>query len=379
MFTNTNRPFPLRIHRSTLVLLTAVCLAWPFSARAGTVAKDSEKSRQVDQVFLQFRKGVQPGAAVMVIRDGEIVHSAGYGYANLEEETPITTDSTFRLGSVSKQFTAMAIAILAEGGKLDYDDPVSKYVPALASYEGVTIRHVLTHTSGLPDYYDVIDLSPWSGATAVSGAIPSNSDVMAYEGEMNAPLFEPGERYEYSNPAFEALPLIVEAVSGQSFANFMKHQVFGPIGMDDSLIHDHTRPGINRQVLGYSKVDDGYELNDWDTLNGITGSGSQFSTLRDFFQWDQALYGEELVSGETLEQVFTRAKLNNGKEIDYGFGWRLDSYRGHDRIAHGGSWVGFNTAISRYPDLKLTVVILSNREDYDPVAVSDQVTDIYLD
>jgi CubicO group peptidase (beta-lactamase class C family) len=202
---------------------------------------------------------------------------------------------------------------------------------------------------------------------------------MTYEGRIKRSLFPPGEKYEYSNPAYEALPLIVESVSGLGFADFMKSQLFEPIGMQDSLIHDHNRPSIERRVMGYSQVNGGYELNDDDPLNGITGSGGQYSTLEDFYHWDQTLYTDKLVSEETLKRVFSRARLNNGKEIDYGFGWRLDSYKGHDRIAHGASWVGFNTAISRYPGLKLTVIILSNRAEYNPVAVSDQLTDIFLE
>lgn len=336
---------------------------------------DNSKSRQTDELFSGFTTGVQPGAAVMVIHDGQVVHAKGYGYANLAQKTPITPASTFRLGSVSKQFTAMAIAILADKSRLDYEDTVSQYVPALAAYEGITIRHLLTHTSGLPDYYDEFDGSAWAG----KGTLPSNADVMAFEGRMGRVLFTPGERYEYSNPAYEALPLIIEAVSGQDFASFMRTQVFQPAGMDKSLIHDHHRPHIDQRVLGYSQVDDGYELNDDDLLNGVTGSGGQYSTLEDFYHWDQALNGDTLVSKDTMKQVFTRARLNNGDEIDYGFGWRLDRYQGHERIAHGGSWVGFRTAISRYPELGLTVVILSNRAEYDPVEASDRVTDIYLE
>jgi len=347
----------------------------PFDVQAGDAVYAGEKSRQVDQLFSVFTEGIQPGAAVMVIRKGVVVHSKGYGYANLEKKTPITSASAFRLASVSKQFTAMAIAILADNKKLDYSDPVSRYVPVLAPYKDVTIRHLLTHTSGLPDYYDEFDVSAW----VEKGTLPTNADVMAYEGSINRPLFPAGDQYVYSNPAYEALPLIVEAVSGQDFATFMKIRLFQPIGMDDSLIHDHNRPEINRRVLGYSRLADGYELNDDDPLNGITGSGGQYSTLEDFFNWDQALYGDKLVSEDTMKQVFTRARLNSGEEIDYGFGWRLDSYKGHDRIAHGGSWVGFRTAISRYPELGLTIVILSNRAEYDPGATSDLVSDIYLD
>ena len=358
--------------RIWLLLILLFC-GLSFELLAGD-SSTSEKSERVDQLFSVFTTGIQPGAAVMVIQNGTIVHSRGYGYANLEERIPITPTSTFRLASVSKQFTAMAIAILADNGKLDYSDLVSKYVPALSPYKDVTIRHLLTHTSGLPDYYDEFDASAW----AERGTLPRNADVMAYAGMINRPLFPPGERYEYSNPAYEALPLIVEAVSGQDFAGFMNNRVFQPAGMEDSVIHDHERPQIDRRVLGYSQVPDGYELNDDDPLNGITGSGGQYSTLQDFYYWDQALYGDRLVSKDTMKQVFTRARLNGGEEIDYGFGWRLDSYQGHERIAHGGSWVGFRTAISRYPGLGLTVVILSNREEYKPGEVSDRVADIYL-
>lgn len=357
--------------RTAFVILALALSSTPISAEVPATGE----SARVDALFTHFDTGKQPGAAVMVIREGEIVHSRGYGLANLETGEKISADSTFRLGSVSKQFTAMAIALLAQRGQLDVDDPVIKYVPDLAPYPGISLRHILVHTSGLPDYYDEIDLTAWEER----GTIPSNADVIAYVGQMRRPLFGPGENYEYSNPAYEVLPLVVEAVSGSSFAEFMHRELFVPLGMDNSLIHDHTRPAIPRQVTGYAPDSEGYIEDDWDTLNGITGSGSQFSTLEDFHAWDQALYGNEVLSQALLAKVFTRGRLNNSEEFDYGLGWRLDSYRGQRRIAHGGAWVGFNTAISRYPDLRFTIVILSNRAEYDPVAVSDQVADIYFD
>jgi CubicO group peptidase (beta-lactamase class C family) len=351
------------------LILLSLCMAGFSASMAGPAP-----SEQIDALFASFTEGVRPGAAVMVIRDGEIVHSKGYGFADLEHKVPISPDSVFRLGSVSKQFTAMAIAMVADRGLLDYDEPVVKYVPGLSFFKGVTIRHLLTHTSGLPDYYDEFDASPW----VVEGTIPSNSDTIAYLGTMGEPLFGPGERYEYSNPAYEVLTLIVEAVTGQTYADFMRQEVFTPLGMSDSVIHDHRRPDIQRRVLGYSGTDDGFELNDDDPLNGIVGSGSQFSSLKDFFYWDQALYGDSLVSESTRQQVFTRAKLNDGEEIDYGFGWRLDRYHDQRRIAHGGSWVGFRTAIARYPDIGLSVVVLMNYAEAEPEQLSDRVADIYL-
>jgi CubicO group peptidase (beta-lactamase class C family) len=343
-----------------LILLVFACNA---------VFATDEQADNVTALFEHLNEGMQPGAAAMVIQDGGIVYSGGFGYANIEERILIDENSTFRLGSVSKQFTAMAIMILAESGKLDYDDAVIDYIPQLSKYPGVTIRHLLTHTSGMPDYYDTID---------TSGGMPTNEDMPAVMAAMDGPVFAPGEQYEYSNPAYEMLPLIVEKVSGQTFAEFMSERVFGPAGMDDSLIYDHTEPGIANRVYGYEPTADGFVLNDYDDLNYLDGSGGVYATLEDFFAWDPALYGDNVVSRATLEEGFTRHQLNNGDLIDYGFGWRLDDYHGHRRMAHGGSWVGFRTAIARFPDEKLTIVVLTNRTDGEPDSYIDKIADIYL-
>lgn len=330
----------------------------------------AQSSRQVDALFAPYTEGIQPGAAVMAILDGGIVHQAGYGYANLEKRTPISADSAFRLASVSKQFTAMAVMILAEDGKLTYDDPISRHLPELAPYEGVTIRHLLTHTGGLPEYYDIID---------TSAGMPGNADALALLGKMGEAVFAPGGRHEYSNPGYDMLASLVAAVSGTDFAAFMQERIFEPLGMTGSLIHDHTMPAVANRVIGYEPDGDGYKLNNDDPLNGIVGSGGVYSTLNDFFRWDQALYGETLVSRSRLDEAFTPALLDNGESTQYGFGWRIDEYKGQRRIRHGGSWVGFRTHIARYPDNRFTVVILSNRADFNPEKYVDPITDIYLD
>lgn len=327
------------------------------------------QSAEVDALFAPLTQGIQPGAAVMVIRDGDILHQSGYGYADLERRILIGADSAFRLASVSKQFTAMAIMVLAESGEFAYDDPVSRYLPQLTPYEGVTIRHLLTHTGGLPEYYDVID--------SVSGR-PTNADALSLLGQMAHADFVPGERYEYSNPGYDMLAPLVEAVSGMEFADFMRDRVFVPAGMQHSLIYDHTGPVVAERVFGYKPDGDGYVLNDDDPLNGIVGSGGVYSTLKDFYQWDQALYSERLVGSAALEQAFTPAVLNSGDTCDYGFGWRIDNYEGRRRLRHGGSWVGFRTHIARYPDDRFAIVILSNRADFRPEDYVDPITDIYL-
>jgi len=330
---------------------------------------------ETDALFRPFDTGNQPGAAVLVMRSGEVVFRRGYGLASLQTGERITPTSRFRLASVSKQFTAMAVARLAVAGRLSLDDPVVDTVPVLATFPGITLRHLLTHTSGLPDYYDVIDTSAWAAA----GTMPSNADVIEYEAHMGAPLFAPGERYEYSNPAYEVLPLVIEKVTGERFAEHMKGALFDAVGMTGSQVHDERDLPIPERVIGYHAEEGRWVEDDADTLNGITGSGGQYSSLDDFVAWERALEGQGPLPAALLEQVTTRATLNDGSTIDYGLGWRLDWFEGQRRIAHGGSWVGFRTAIVRLPDAGLAIVILSNRgEGYEPLDVADELARLWL-
>ena len=326
-------------------------------------------SQQVDELFAPLVVAKQPGAAVMIIQDGKILHEGHYGFADLDKEIPITSRTNFRLASVSKQFAAMAIMILEEDGQISYDDPISQYVPELAPYPGVTVRHLLQHTGGLPDYYDHID---------TSGDIPTNDDAARLLGEMASPDFAPGERYEYSNPGYDMLGPIVEAAAGMPFVDFVRERIFNPLHMDNSLVHDHTFPEIPNRAIGYDPVEDGFEPNDFDPLNGIVGSGGIYSNLEDMYRWDQALYGEQLVSQESLEAAFTAGRNNQGESIDYGFGWRIETTRGHKRVRHSGSWVGFRTHIARIPDLGFSIIILSNNSEFSPGDYIDPITDIYL-
>jgi CubicO group peptidase (beta-lactamase class C family) len=355
-------PFRVSATCALLALLLAGCNPPPQAALS--------PSAQVDALFAPFTEGVQPGAAVMVIENGEVVHRAGYGYANLEGRTPIDADTAFRLASVSKQFTAMAVMLLAEEGRLAYDDPVSEYLQSLSPYPGVTFRHLMTHTGGLPEYYDVID---------TSGGMPSNADALALLGTMDGTVFTPGERYEYSNPGYDMLASLVAEVAGQDFPRFMRARIFAPLGMRGTLVHDHTRPEVPHRATGYAPDEsgEGYVPDDDDPLNGIVGSGGVYSTLNDLYRWDQALYGETLVSRAALEAAFTPARLNDGTAVDYGFGWRIEEHDGHLRVRHGGSWVGFRTHIARCPAERFTVIILSNRADMNPEKYVDRIAAIW--
>jgi CubicO group peptidase (beta-lactamase class C family) len=314
-----------------------------------------------------------PGAAVLVVRDGVVVKQGGYGMADLERRIPIEADTAFRLASVSKQFTAMAIMILAEEGRLGYDDPIVRFLPELSRFgEDVTIRHLLTHTAGLPDYYDVLVEISRAKRPRTRHAL----DVFAAWGE---PRFAPGERYEYSNPGYELLALIIQRASGQSYSDFVEGHIFSPVGMSGSVVFDERSPGIAKRAYGYRRAGEGFELDDDDPLNFVVGSGGIYSTAHDLYLWDQALHGERLVSAESLAAAFRPARLNSGEELPYGYGWSLEIHLGHRRVSHGGSWVGFRTFIARYVDDRLTVIVLSNLAETDAEGLADTIGALYLE
>ncbi len=360
--------------RFGLVLTTITCLALA-GCGGGTSTSVSlpDAAAQVDALFAPFTTGESPGAAVMVIRDGEVLHAGGYGYADLERKIPITPQTAFRLASVSKQFTAMAVMILAERGQLSYDDPLVKYLPELARFgDSITLRNLLTHTGGLPDYYDVLE-------AASTEHMPDTEEAMEFLAAWDeAALFAAGERYEYSNPGYEMLALVVERVSGQRFGQFLEDNIFRPLGMNHTVVRDSTEPEIANRALGYSRADGSFALDDDHVLNHLVGSGLMYSTVEDLALWDQALYTDTLVQPATLEEAWSPVRLANGEEYPYGFGWRLGRYGGLGRrLAHAGGWVGFSTFIVRYPERRFSVIVLSNLDEFEAEDFAGRITDIY--
>ena len=355
-----------------LVLATVVCLAL-----AGCSGGDTPGNRRpdlgagIDALFAPAAAGDSPGAAVTVIRDGKVLHSAGYGYADLGRRVPITPQTAFRLASVSKQFTAMAVMILAERGQLAYDDPVVKFLPELERFgDEITVRHLLTHTGGLPDYYDALE-------EASTDTMPETEAAMEFLAGWGEPLFAAGERYEYSNPGYEMLALVVERVSGQRFGRFIEENIFAPLGMNDSVIRDSTEPEIPDRALGYARTDDSFTLDDEHNLNHIIGSGGMYSTAEDLARWDQALYTDALVRRETLDEAWSPVRLAGGDESPYGFGWRLGGYGGlGERVCHSGHWLGFSTFIARYPERRLTIIVLSNVGDFESEEFAGRIVDL---
>jgi CubicO group peptidase (beta-lactamase class C family) len=375
---------------SRALLWSSICFlpaAHTLSPTTSASAQNDDESLcgKVDALFAPWSKDT-PGAAVLVIREGRIILKKGYGLANLESHKRIEPDTAFLLGSVTKQFTALTIMMLRERGKLSYDDPLSKFFSEFPPYaQQITIRHLLTHTGGFPEYDDLfldsgkLDKNyPRSSKTKPSSFEPTAKDALAILATVRAPRFAPGEKWEYSNSGYVILAQIVEKVSGQSFASFLQNEIFKPLGMTRSVLYDETRPKIQNVATSYTLKDGGYRDIDYTPQNAIYGEDNIYTTIEDMYQWDRALYTEELIFPENLIDAFTPAKLNSGEAVSYGFGWEVRKFLGLKSVMHGGSWVGFRTFIQRFPEQHFTVVILSNLAQMGVNGLAGQISKIFL-
>ena len=349
------------------------------TAAAATVEKNAgERAAQVDALMAQWKES--PGAAVLVVQDGRILLSKGYGLSNVETKEPIRPDTVFDLASVSKQFTAMAILMLVERGKLSLDDPLSKFFPEFPPHaQKITVRHILNHTSGLPDYMVIFTANGKIDKNWKPGGFePTSADTVKLLAEQKELRFAPGEKWEYSNSGYVVLGQIAGKAAGKPLPQFLKENVFQPLGMKSTLVADESKPKIKNRAISYGMEAGKFENADYTPLNLIYGDGNVNTTIEDMFLWDQALYTEKLVKSATLKQAFTSGKLTSGKETGYGFGWSVGQYGGLEIVGHSGGWAGFRTDITRFPQEKFTVVVLSNLGSFRPGAISRKIAAIYL-
>jgi len=317
-------------------------------------ANTHTKAELIDRLLRTLDEKGKFNGVVLVSEHSKVIYKKGFGYANYEEKKPNTVQSCFRLGSVTKQFTAMAIMILSDRGKLSYDDDIRKYLPTLP-YEGVTIRHLLVHTSGLPDYMVLFD-DKWD-----KEKLAYKEDVLRLLAEYHPPVdFAPGEKWEYSNTGYSLLACIVEKASGVKFEVFMQKYIFTPLDMQNTVLATGQKDQpIKNRVYGYNSS---FENTDYHYLNGIVGDGGIYSTVGDLFKWDQGLYNAGLVKKSTMDEALTPYTLNDGSTTgDYGFGWRLDRGTKRDVIEHSGSWAGFSNLIWRDLKNRNAIIILSNK------------------
>jgi CubicO group peptidase (beta-lactamase class C family) len=305
--------------------------------------------QKLDSIINSCYQNGEFNGTILVSRNKKVVYRKALGYANFDTKEKLIPESVFYLASVSKQFTAMAIMILSERNKLTYNDKLSKFFPEFPSYaNNVTIKHLLTHTSGIPDHFRLNSYKPDL----------TNQDVLAILIKQKFLDYKPGDRFEYSNSGYILLAMITEKVSGIPFHEFMKANVFDPLGMTNTLVYDESKPLINNRAIGYSM--DG-TLYDYNILT--TGAGGIFSTIDDLYLWDQALYTGTLVSWGTIYEAFTPFILNNGEISNYSFGWFIYEDERRKTVSHSGSFSGFRTHICRDLANKNAYMLLTNNGD----------------
>jgi CubicO group peptidase (beta-lactamase class C family) len=354
-----------RLNRTKIV---ALFLGGIFSAQL--LAADQPVDAVAQLVRAEMQRQHIPGLTLLVSRNGSPVRTDGYGLANVELNVPAKAESIFQSGSVGKQFTATAVMMLVEAGKVGLDDPLTKYFPdAPATWQQVTVRELLSHTAGLTDYPDNFDLRKDY----------TEADLLKMvEG---IPLaFPPGTSYSYSNLGYLTLGILIHKVTGQFYGDFLQQRIFGPLGMSATRVISEADIVPNRSA-GYRLVHGELKNQEWVAPSVNTSAdGALYFSILDLAKWDAALYTETLLRRSSLEQMWTVVPLRNGQPNSgrYGFGWRVATKNGHRVIEHGGAWQGFETHISRYLDDRLTVVVLTNLKGADAGRICQGVADIYL-
>jgi CubicO group peptidase (beta-lactamase class C family) len=349
-------------------LLLVSCLA-----KAQTLPPDGTK--QVDKVFEKWDKPDSPGCALGIYRDGQIVYKHGYGMADLNDDVPITPGTVFHVASMSKQFTAASIVLLAQQGKLSLDDDVRKYIPELPDFgERITIRHLVHHTSGLRDQWNLLELAGWR----YSLDLITDDDVMSVMTRQKDLNFKPGDKHVYCNTGYTLMGLIVKRVSGMSLREYTTKNIFEPLGMRHTHFRDDHAEIIKHDALGYEQEakDKPFRmsLTNFDTV----GATSLHTTVEDLQLWDENFYHLRVGGPAFLQQMLERGKLNSGEQLDYAFGLVESKYKGLPTVDHGGADAGYRSDLIRFPEQHFSAAVLCNSAETNPSALARQVADIVL-
>jgi len=355
------------IGRSALAALAAL------AAGAAPAGADAPSDR-VDRIMAAYARTDGPGCAVGVSRDGERLLAKGYGLANLDHGVPNSPDTVFDIGSVSKQFTAAAVLLLAEEGRLSLDDPVRLHVPELPDY-GVplTLRHLIHHTGGVRDYLELQEL-----AGMPAHDVYHLEDLVALIARQRELNFTPGDRQLYSNSGYILLAVAAERVSGQPLGAFLRERIFGPLGMNSSLVYDDPTRVIPGRATGYApRPGGGFSIDHYFNF-AVPGDGQVYTTLGDLARWDRAFSRGGVGAPGFMQRLLERGRLNDGTLLDYAFGLRVGEHRGLATIRHGGSWGGFRAHFLRYPGPNLAVACLCNDASAEPEELAEAVAEVFL-
>lgn len=335
-----------------------LCLAASGGLEADTIDTYVEAQRQAQHI---------PGVSIAVVRGGQVVKARGYGLANVELDAPASAKTIYQSGSVGKQFAATAVMMLVEDGKIALDDPISRFLPDTPpAWRDITVRHLLSHTSGIPEYTDKVDLRK------------DYTEDQLYRFAAAAPLdFAPGEKWSYSNAGYALVGMIIRKVTGRFYGDVLHDRIFAPLGMDTARVISEADIVPNR-ASGYRLVDGALKNQEWVApMLNTTADGALYLTVLDMAQWDAALYTERLLKRSSLAAMWTPARLNDGQPaggydvgMAYGLGWALGTQAGHRTIEHGGSWQGFKAHIARYVDDRLTVIVMANLAEARPGVIA---------
>ena len=358
-------------------------------------SSQDQTATALDAVLSPLANASSPGLAVLVRKDGRTAFERGYGARELRSFAKIDPQTNFRLASCSKQFTAMSIVLLVHDGKLRYDDKLTDVFPDFPAYgKAITIRHLLNHTSGLPDYEDLMAAAEnrkgaalWTPTHQIQDA--EVLDLLKHEA---AGKFAPGTQWSYSNSGYVVLGLVVAKISGKLFREFLGERIFSPLQMSQTVAYQKGINEVTHRAYGHSQQGNTWKETDQSPTSATLGDGGIYSSLTDLAKWDQALVQHALLTEKEMQPGLTPAKLATGAQpkwpansdrtegtpVSYGFGWFLDPYRGHARMWHYGDTVGFHTYILRFPADRLTIIILCNRTDLDPESLALQVADLYF-
>jgi CubicO group peptidase (beta-lactamase class C family) len=359
-----------RFAAAVTILALAVSCTSRDDPHAGVETGDDNAA--VDAVFASWDLPGSPGCAVAVAQDGALVYSRGYGYANLDYDIPITPQTVFDVASVTKQFNAANLSMLALEGKLTLDDHVRTWLPELPEYEWpISLRHMLHHTSGLRDYLNLFPLAGRDDYFPIS-----HGQILAMMSRQRALIDPPGEQYRYSNTAYMLLAQVLERAGGKSLGEITQERIFEPLGMEGSLMYENLEEIIPRRATGYDRDTDG-RLRIVHNYNfDVAGDGQLYSTVEDLLRWDNYLHGAEKPA--IYSMMLTEGQLNNGDPTGYAQGIRLDEYRGLRTVGHSGSSWGFRTELVRFVDPGLSIAISCNADFAKPEDLARRVADHYL-
>lgn len=350
----------------------AALLLLPASVSAQQWTLAPETRLEIDEAFT-FVERDAPGCALGVVQDGTLAYARGYGLANLDWGIPLTSSTVFDIGSVSKQFTAAAIALLDIDGTLSIDDPVRKWIPELPDYGApLTIRHLLNHTSGIRDYLTLADI-----AGVDFDNVFDELDGVELIVRQRALNFDPGSEFLYSNSGYLLLANIVRRATGRSLREFLEERVFGPLGMAHTSIWDDNTEILAERATGYAPGPNGWRIDHaWNFQMG--GDGQVITSIDDLVKWDANFYQPKVGGEGLLTRLHTQGLLNDGDTIDYALGLTIGEYRGLRRVSHGGAWAGFRAHLARFPDQRTSVIVACNRGDADAGGYAAAVADAVL-